>query len=112
MSFGGREVFKLQFESGEYDMVVRDLGSDTCEIYEVKHSTEVVDEQARHLRDGEKRKATERAFGKIVSRTVLYRGLDAAGRAVQPNPVLSRPECRSLWYNSSVLRADILRMGG
>ena len=110
--FSGREVFKLQFESGEYDMVVRDLGSDTCEIYEVKHSTEVVDEQARHLRDGEKRKATERAFGKIVSRTVLYRGLDAAGRAVQPNPVLSRPECRSLWYNSSVLRADILRMGG
>ena len=73
-------MFKLQFESGEYDMVVRDLGTDTCEIYEVKHSSEAVDEQARHLRDGEKRKATERAFGRIVSRTVLYRGPDAEGR--------------------------------
>ena len=75
--FSGREVFKLQFESGEYDMVVRDLGTDTCAIYEVKHSSEVVDEQARHLRDGEKRKATEKAFGKVASRTVLYRGADA-----------------------------------
>ena len=75
--FSGREVFKLQFESGEYDMVVRDLGTDTCAIYKVKHSSEAVDEQARHLRDGEKRMATEKAFGKVTSRTVLYRGTDA-----------------------------------
>lgn len=75
--FSGREVFKLQFESGEYDMVVRDLGTDTCAIYEVKHSSEAVDDQARHLRDDEKRKAAEKAFGKVASRTVLYRGADA-----------------------------------
>lgn len=75
--FSGREVFKLQFESGEYDMVVRDLGTDTCAIYEVKHSSEAVDEQARHLRDAEKRKAAEKAFGNVTSRTVLYRGADA-----------------------------------
>ena len=78
--FSGREVFKLQFESGEYDMVVRDLRTDTCAVYEVKHSAEAVDEQARHLRDEALLKAAEKAFGKVVSRTVLYRGPDAEGQ--------------------------------
>ena len=74
--FSGREVFKLQFESGEFDMVVRDLDTRTCALFEVKHSKERVDEQFRHLVDAELISRTERAFGKVVSRTVLYRGAD------------------------------------
>ena len=74
--FSGREVFKLQFETGEFDMVVRDLGTRTCELFEVKHSKERVDEQFRHLVDAELISRTEKAFGKVTSRTVLYRGED------------------------------------
>ena len=74
--FSGSEVFKLQFESGEFDMVVRDLSAGTCRLYEVKHSMESVDEQFRHLVDSELLSRTEKAFGKIVERTVLYRGPD------------------------------------
>ena len=74
--FSGSEVFKLQFESGEFDMVVRDLSSGTCRLYEVKHSAERVDEQFRHLVDSELLSRAEKAFGKIVGRTVLYRGPD------------------------------------
>ena len=33
--FSGKEVFKLQFESGEFDMVIRDLSTRTCELFEV-----------------------------------------------------------------------------
>jgi hypothetical protein len=74
--FAGAEVFKLQFESGEFDMVVRDLSAGTCRLYEVKHSSTRADEQFRHLVDTELLSRTEKAFGRIVSRTVLYRGPD------------------------------------
>ena len=74
--FDGAEVFKLQFESGEFDMVVRNLSSGTCRLYEVKHSQERADEQFRHLVDSELLSRTEKAFGKVVARTVLYRGPD------------------------------------
>ena len=74
--FAGKEVFKLQFESGEFDMVIRDLGTRTCAIFEVKHSRERADEQFRHLVDAQLLSRTEKAFGKVISRTVLYRGPD------------------------------------
>ena len=74
--FAGMEVFKLQFESGEFDMVVRDLSTGTCRLYEVKHSRERADEQFRHLVDAELLSRTEKAFGKVVKRIVLYRGPD------------------------------------
>ena len=74
--FSGKEVFKLQFESGEFDMVVRDLDMRTCELFEVKHSRERVDEQFRHLVDAALLSRTEKAFGRVISRTVLYRGED------------------------------------
>lgn len=73
--FSGYEVFKLEFDVGEFDMVVRDCAADTCRIYEIKHSQEAVPAyQARHLLDKEKIRLTERAFGEVLSRTVLYRG--------------------------------------
>ena len=69
-------VFKLQFAAGEFDMVVADGESLTCELFEVKHSTERDDRQIRHLVDREKLAATEHRYGEITSRTILYRGRD------------------------------------
>ena len=71
-----RRVFKLQFAVGEFDMVVFDPESITCEIYEIKHSTQVDKNQYRHLIDGDKCRETEFRFGTIMRKTVLYRGKD------------------------------------
>ena len=71
------EVFKLQFDVGEFDMVVRDVQSTTCELYEVKHSAVRDPGQFRHLSDKQKLADVKRLFGKVVSRTILYRGEDA-----------------------------------
>lgn len=73
---GGERVFRLRFAAGEFDMVVYDAESDTCECYEVKHSDAMVADQARHLRNPENLAATERRFGRIARRCVLYRGPD------------------------------------
>lgn len=67
-------VFKLQFRSGEFDMVIRDNSNNTCAIYEIKHSKEYVQEQGRHLMDGEKLSLTTPHYGKLVGRYVLYLG--------------------------------------
>ena len=69
-------VFKLQFAAGEFDMVIADGESLTCQLFEVKHSTGRDDRQLRHLVDREKLTATEHRYGEITSRTVLYRGRD------------------------------------
>ena len=74
--FSGQEVFKLQFESGEFDMVIRDLDTRTCQLFEVKHSRERVDGQFRHLVNADLLSRTEKVFGKVSSRVVLYRGID------------------------------------
>ena len=72
----GKRVFRLRFAAGEFDMVVYDAQSDTCECYEVKHSTAMETNQARHLCNPENLEATERRFGHITRRCVLYRGPD------------------------------------
>lgn len=68
------KVFKLQFGRGEYDMVVYDKQEHCCDIYEVKHSDKMVYDQAKHLMDEEKIAMTERRFGEVRGRYVLYRG--------------------------------------
>ncbi len=68
------DVFKLVFARGEFDMVVFDPDAASCFIYEVKHSTEAVKDQYKHLIDEEKCKATEFRFGPIVGKYVIYRG--------------------------------------
>ena len=68
------KVFKLKFASGEFDMVIYDRDENVCGIYEIKHSDKAVDYQYRHLADEEKCAQTERRFGKIVKKCVLYRG--------------------------------------
>ena len=71
-------VFKLQFAVGEFDMVIYDEKENCCEIFEIKHSDKQVPAQYRHLADQEKCDKTERRFGPIRGRYVLYRGEDAA----------------------------------
>ena len=69
-----KEVFKLQFTVGEFDMVVFDPETASCEIYEIKYSTQVVEQQYQHLVDEEKCVQTEHRFGTIKGKYVLYRG--------------------------------------
>ena len=73
---GHMGVCKLQFLSGEFDMVVYDEEKSCCAIYEIKHSSETALEQYRHLIDEEKCQSTQRRFGAITERIVLYRGED------------------------------------
>lgn len=74
MSKKNCEVFRLQFAIGEFDMVVFDPDEGTCEIYEIKHSKEVVPQQCRHLLDEQKCKDTEFRYGAITGKYVIYRG--------------------------------------
>ena len=71
------KVFKLQFTAGEFDMVVYNTQEHCCDIYEVKHSAEMVADQSKHLRDEEKIRLTEKRFGEVKDRFVLYRGANA-----------------------------------
>lgn len=68
------QVFPLQFAVGEFDMVVFDQESQSCEIYEIKHSTEIVPQQTRHLLDQKKCDDTAFRFGEIKRKGVIYRG--------------------------------------
>ena len=69
-----KEVFKLKFAVGEFDMVIFDSENITSEIYEIKHSTEAFPDQYRHLVDEKKCRETEFQFGRIIRKCVIYRG--------------------------------------
>lgn len=69
-----KEVFKLQFAIGEFDMVVFDKSTSSCEIFEIKHSKECIKEQYKHLISKEKIDLTERKFGTITNKYVIYQG--------------------------------------
>ena len=69
-----KDVFKLKFAIGEFDMVVYDPENITSEIYEIKHSIEAVPGQYRHLVDEKKCRETEFQFGHILKKCVIYRG--------------------------------------
>lgn len=75
-AFPKKEVFVLKFAIGEFDMVVFDPTTSSCEIYEIKHSMEIVPQQYRHLIDEKKCADTEHRFGSITGKYVLYRGAD------------------------------------
>ena len=72
-----KEVFRLQFAVGEFDMVIANPESISCEIYEIKHSDKIVPEQYKNLIDDNKVTATEFRYGKVTKRTVIYRGQNA-----------------------------------
>ncbi len=74
LAYPKKQVFVLQFAVGEFDMVVFDPAAASCEIYEIKHSAEIVPEQTRHLTDPQKCAMTEHRYGPITGKYVLYRG--------------------------------------
>ena len=78
-----KQVFRLEFAIGEFDMVVVDPVSITTEIYEIKHSTEMLPEQYKNLADEEKCRAAEFRFGTITKKAVIYRGEDATNGNIQ-----------------------------
>ncbi|MCR5233884.1 MAG: AAA family ATPase [Lachnospiraceae bacterium] len=69
-----KRVFKLVFPVGEFDMVIADEKSLTCEIFEVKHTDKIYEAQYKNLIDNEKCAATEHEYGTITKKTVLYQG--------------------------------------
>ena len=69
-----KQVFVLQFPVGEFDMVVFDPKVGSCQIFEIKHSEEIVPQQYRHLINEEKCAQTEHRYGPITGKFVLYRG--------------------------------------
>lgn len=71
---GGKRAFKLLFAAGEFDMVIYDERAACCSVFEIKHSTQSSERQARHLLDPEKCRLCERVYGPIVEKTVIYRG--------------------------------------
>lgn len=77
------EVFCLKFNIGEFDMVVFDREKICCEIYEIKHSSEIAPEQTRHLHDEKKCSDTAFRYGKITGKYVIYRGEECEVDGVQ-----------------------------
>ena len=72
-----KRAFKFKFISGgEIDMIVTDEEKSECEIYEIKHSSKAVIEQAKYLKDEKITLEIEKRFGNIKTKTVLYRGED------------------------------------
>ncbi len=69
-----KQVFVLQFPVGEFDMVVFDPHAASCQIFEIKHSAQVIPNQYRHLVNEEKCAQTEHRYGTITGKFVLYRG--------------------------------------
>jgi hypothetical protein len=69
-----RNAFKLTLERSEFDMVIYTSGENTCEAYEVKHSSEIVLRQYHALEDEEQCRLVERQYGRMTKKCVLYRG--------------------------------------
>lgn len=69
-----KEVFQLQFDRGEFDMVIFDSTTLSCEIFEIKHNENVYPDHYVHLTDEKKCADTEHRFGKIKGKYVIYRG--------------------------------------
>ncbi len=68
-----KQVFQLQFDRGEFDMVIYDPSSLSCEIFEIKHNEKVYPDQYVHLIDEKKCEKTEHRFGTIKGKYVIYR---------------------------------------
>lgn len=70
-----KEVFKLKFQRGEFDMVVYDNKTSSCEIYEIKHSHKYFPEkQTQWIMNEDYREQTENRFGFINKTCVIYMG--------------------------------------
>ena len=64
-------------------MAVFDPEEGSCQIFEIKHNTQAVSSQYRHLTDSEKCAQTEHRYGPITGKFVLYRGKNQQMDGVQ-----------------------------
>lgn len=71
---GNKRAFKLTLSRWEYDMVIYDSEENSCEAYETKHSDQIVAQQYRALADQESVDLTEKKYGIMKQRGVIYRG--------------------------------------
>jgi hypothetical protein len=69
-----RKAFKLILSRNEFDMVIYTSGENTCELYEIKHSAEIVPRQYHVLEDEDQCSLVEEQYGIITRRCVIYRG--------------------------------------
>ena len=69
-----QEAFRHEFATGEYDMVVYDEPSGTCDIFEVPFCHTRHSAQRRHLTGDMCGTACRRVVAPIRRRVVLYRG--------------------------------------
>lgn len=69
-----KRAFKLLFDVGEFDMVIYDQSCNECEIYEIKHSNVQDEYQWKNMMQESKLLQTEKRFGRIVKKCVLYTG--------------------------------------
>jgi hypothetical protein len=69
-----KRVFKLQFAAGEIDMVIYDPESDSCELYEIKHSNVQADDQWKHMQDEKHLEHVRNIYGEVSRKCVLYKG--------------------------------------
>ncbi len=69
-----KKAFKLRFKDGEFDMIISDSATKTCQAFEIKHSSERNSKQYRHLVNQEMVMAAEAVYGKMTKKTVLYKG--------------------------------------
>lgn len=68
------DVFKYQFATGEYDMLIYGRNERGCAAYEIKHSDKCASDQSRHLRNENMLSLTTLRFGTLEGRYVLYLG--------------------------------------
>ena len=68
------EVFKLEFMDGEFDMVQMDKETYECKVFEIKHSKSIDPSQCRHISNKDRCSETEKMFGKIIGKCILYLG--------------------------------------
>ena len=69
-----RSAFKLILSRNEFDMVIYTSGENTCEIYEIKHSLEIVPRQYHVLEDADQCAMIEKQYGPMIKKSVIYRG--------------------------------------
>lgn len=69
-----KHVLKIKFDGGEFDMLVYDENTNSCTIYEIKHSASIAAEQGKYLLNESFLNLVEGRYGKIMDRIVLYNG--------------------------------------
>lgn len=78
-----KNIFKLQFGIGEFDMVILDKENSVCSLYEIKHSESVNKSQYKNLINEEMCDKVSVMFGEIKSKAVIYRGVSCTEDGIE-----------------------------